>query len=297
MKFNTKILYWHKVGFALLLGIFAGSIFMYFFWAQVEEVTSDRQRTFGSLHEDLDVDFFVEAEYAFTSSGLKYISGTEDSSHKPILAAFNSMIYGTFLEKYVGNLIVYYREDSNILAFVKPRRVLDDTVQYRSLWDDADWRAWYREEWDNSTWDVYINRGLIGNDKVQLLSTIAHEMGHVVSLNSFEIDRFSAGSEGTCKTFLTVYGCVSSTSYIYAFMEEFWIRDDWWTGEEFVSWYAEESPYEDFSETFDAFVRNGRPQGFGTRSAKVNFFYRFDELITLREKMRKAMVEIEKVYY
>ncbi len=54
----------------------------------------------------------------------------------------------------------------------------------------------------------------------------------------------------------------------------------------FVSDYAATNVEEDISESFRVFVLEAKPSGNTIKDQKVNFFYRFPELVELRKAIR-----------
>lgn len=112
-------------------------------------------------------------------------------------------------------------------------------------------------------------------DKVELVYTLVHEFGHLLSLNVEQVELIG---EDDCEgTYFTGEGCSRADSYINLFYEEFWTGGDFG----FVTEYAATNAAEDFAESFAFFVL-----GEEALNEKVEFFYGFKELVKLRDLIR-----------
>lgn len=171
------------------------------------------------------------------------------------------------------------------------------------------------------TWELAIDAtdyldGTTIKSKKELQATLIHEYMHILSLNSSQLD-FSTDKE-ECTTYNPDDACLQSDAYLNDFFNEFW-RGSFYTeyqsavegcdlegGEEcegladfyfdnsssFVSYYAVTDPAEDIAESFAAFVLLPDLDSLsGDAKKKVKFFEDFDELVTLRRDIRKALIK------
>ncbi|WP_432662140.1 hypothetical protein R9X47_16395 [Wukongibacter baidiensis] len=171
------------------------------------------------------------------------------------------------------------------------------------------------EEGDNSKWMISVDMvdGIKNDGKLnekELTDTIIHEFGHILTLNSDEID--AREPKDNESTFVTMEGVTKKESYLNQFYQKFWkeIYDEWEEIEEiedddeyydaqeefyekykarFVSDYAATNPGEDIAETFMHFVTEKKPRGKTIADKKVLFLYSFPELVKMREEIREAM--------
>ena len=161
-------------------------------------------------------------------------------------------------------------------------------------------------------------------DTYNLTFTLIHEFGHLLTLNSEQappsIRVFNnPDDEGIfqqeiakCPEYFPGEGCSTSTSYINAFYDRFWvdIYDEWdeinYIEDEdayyealddfyykyenqFVTDYAVTTPEEDIAESWTFFVLAPRPSGDTITDQKVLFFYEYPELVQLREKILNSL--------
>jgi hypothetical protein len=154
----------------------------------------------------------------------------------------------------------------------------------------------------------------------ELTFTLIHEYGHLLTLNASQVeinefvfahpddeDAYYAAVEN-CETYFTGEGCALPSSYFYRFYDEFWqdiyaewdelqyIEDDdeyydamdefyFAHEDQFVTDYAVTNPGEDIAESWAVFVTQPKPSGETIAEKKVLFFYRFPELVTLRNEI------------
>ena len=144
------------------------------------------------------------------------------------------------------------------------------------------------------------------SDKQELIYTVIHEFGHILTLNNEQVD--ATISESACANYFTGEGCAKSNSYIYKLQSQFWV--DIWSqfltaqkgGESelqkfytnnstrFVTQYAATNPGEDIAEVFATFVtRNTGANGNSIAEQKIQLMYNYPELVTLRDYIRKNL--------
>ncbi|MDD3797072.1 MAG: M28 family peptidase [Lachnospiraceae bacterium] len=124
------------------------------------------------------------------------------------------------------------------------------------------------------------------------VATVIHEFGHVIGMNRDQLDVAANGDDSYS---LPPYW---EASYMAAFMTDFYPdqeMDDRHAGEnhiflehpdEYVSFYASDKTMEDFAESFKCFVMMNEQEGTSIAQQKVNFFYQYPELVSIREWIR-----------
>lgn len=169
---------------------------------------------------------------------------------------------------------------------------------------------------DNNKWDLSINissfqeeNGLINRDNA--IETLIHEFAHVLTLWKTQVryipiyawDQFIEKAEQDCKTYFIWEWCLSSDSYLYWFIKEFWqenfsrsqdnIEDDFFSENKnaYITEYAASNPWEDIAESFSFFVLLPKPDGENIAEDKLLFFYQYPELIKLRNFIRMRIVK------
>lgn len=163
-------------------------------------------------------------------------------------------------------------------------------------------------------------------DPYDLTYTLLHEFGHLLTLNSDQLELSRAVFDhpddqelfdreaAKCPQYFPGEGCSRPNSYINKFYERFWtgLHDEWLEidaeedqnayedrldafyrkyRDQFVSDYAATSPAEDIAETWTYFVLDSTPAGSSTAEAKLLFFYEYPELISLRTKILGNLCE------
>lgn len=172
---------------------------------------------------------------------------------------------------------------------------------------------------DPARWDLWVDISDAEHPQ-DLTFTLIHEFGHLLTLNAAQIEpnlRFFNNPDDpdifyeeslSCPNYFAYEGCANADSYLNLFIEEFWydIFDEWADidmeededryyerlddfyyryEDQFVTDYAATSPEEDIAEAFSFFILTERPAGDSIAEQKVLFFYRFPELIRLREQI------------
>lgn len=149
-------------------------------------------------------------------------------------------------------------------------------------------------------WHVNVNAAY-KNEKKDLVHTMVHEYGHIVSLNSTQV---KGNVESTCPYLKLDEGCADQSSYINAFYDQSWKKygkdvpanegqvandvSDFYNNHQtaFVSEYAATNYGEDWAESWAAFVTQAQPKGTQEKDKKVLFFYGYPELVTNRDRIR-----------
>lgn len=138
-------------------------------------------------------------------------------------------------------------------------------------------------------------------NKKDMDETIVHEFGHIITLNHTQMTSVSSD------TYETQEGILAKDSYMNQFYDSFWkdktdmyllSNDEGYREYDverlygdhatwFVSDYAATNVEEDISESFRVFVLEDKPNGNTIKDQKkVNFFYQFPELVTMRDEIR-----------
>ncbi len=166
------------------------------------------------------------------------------------------------------------------------------------------------------------------SDRLNLAYTLIHEYAHLLTLGPNQVTPSEAvfnypgdngiylSEVGACPNYFPGEGCSQSDSYINAFFNEFWsgihpewqdinlIEDDDFYYEalddffyahedQFVTSYAASNPEEDIAEVFTFFVLASRPNGDNIAEQKILFFYRYPELVQLRDEILRGVCQLD----
>ena len=167
------------------------------------------------------------------------------------------------------------------------------------------------------------------DDKLNLTYTLIHEYAHLLTLGPNQVtpsqavfsnpndDDIYYDEVSACPNYFPGEGCSQPNSYINAFFNEFWtdIYEEWsdinlieeddtyykalddfyYTYEDrFLTDYAATNPEEDIAEAFTFFVLSPRPTNDDTiAEQKILFFYRYTELIHLRDEIQHGMCQLK----
>lgn len=155
-----------------------------------------------------------------------------------------------------------------------------------------------RSEADPSRWDVDIN-ATATTDQRDLVVTLVHEYGHIVTLSPPEVT-----AQTPCPGVTIDEGCAVPQSLLSTVMTR------WWAGYgdgaasapdrdadtadalaaahpgAFVSGYAATSPVEDLAETWAWFVLTDKPAGAGEAQDKIRLLWERPDLVAERGRIR-----------
>jgi hypothetical protein len=148
-------------------------------------------------------------------------------------------------------------------------------------------------------------------DEKQFTPTLVHEFGHMVTLNTsqinYELDK------ADCPRYFRDPGCSQPSSYLQLFYEHFWkgaTYEKWQAiahesdpaivesglkkfyqayPQDFVNEYAATKIEEDIAESWTIFVLSPKLSGNIPLEQKVNFFYEFPELVQTRSDIRNRI--------
>ena len=159
----------------------------------------------------------------------------------------------------------------------------------------------YETKTDLSTWQMGLAINF-ADDQNELLYTIIHEFGHILTLNNTQLD--ASISRNACQNYFPGEGCAKVVSFINKLYNLGW--DDIWgeyqqaQGSEtamqafydrhqdrFVTNYAATNPGEDIAEVFATFVTmSSKPAGNTIAERKILLMYDEPELVSLRDYIR-----------
>lgn len=145
-------------------------------------------------------------------------------------------------------------------------------------------------------------------------STLIHEYAHILTLgpsqmryypvssNESVLERFSEN----CVTNLLQEWCLHEDAYLDDFIDIFWNDTEYlekvrneeisaYQGNEldYITEYAATNPGEDIAESFTYFVLNGKKDSETVAEQKLNFFYNYSELETLRKQIRSRLSDLK----
>lgn len=169
--------------------------------------------------------------------------------------------------------------------------------------DDSDTLAYVYQDDDLEYWVLAANLATSG-DHEQLVATLIHEYGHILTLETSEV----SPDVGVCSTLDLDEGCAAEDSVVFAFQRRFWSgyedapdpansdADVAWEfylehEDDFVSDYAATNVVEDLAETFMTFVLEDEPTGTSTVAEKLDFFWRYPEFVAIRERIRAEFAD------
>lgn len=197
--------------------------------------------------------------------------------------------------------------------------IVSNYVKFFAVYeDDSDTFAYVEESEEGNVWVLAINLGNISLDSevsvFEAAETMIHEFSHVLTLNSSQVPD---GDPDTCPGHYVAEGCPLKSSYFQTFIDTFWNSNDIQyvldvaeeldedyaleaieefyeaNPERFVSDYAATNPGEDIAESFNHFIFKEKSElDSQVKDLKAHFFYRYPELVNLRNAIRKNMKSI-----
>ena len=260
-------------------------------------------------YEEINSDIFVE--YLLDPIDMKAyftLNSQKNLVLKPLLPIIESNPTPSELETYDK----IWREikdkvGTNLLAsldsFIVYSDGKDETLAYVNYIDDKASR-WYMAI------DIEDSINMEDNSlKEDFYFTIVHELAHVITLNDTQAIYNSEPSFGK---YFEEDISFNEDSYLNEFYNRFWtysidesriiqnldnedIRYKFFLRHEnsFVTDYAATSPSEDIAESFAYFVINEKPMGNEIWEQKIRFFYEFEELVEIKNNIRKKLSSLE----
>lgn len=154
-------------------------------------------------------------------------------------------------------------------------------------------------------------------EKTSLTFTLLHEFGHLLTLNSNQVEvnvslyhhpndeDLYQSAVAACPQYFTGEGCSNPDSYMNVFFDRFWtdfysewqaideqadkdtrlnMLDDFYNTyqDQFLTDYAPTSPEEDIAESWAFFILAPKPEANSIANEKIRFFYEYPELVQLR---------------
>lgn len=209
----------------------------------------------------------------------------DENTHQDLWDQVDLIIPDRYVEQYLSEFVIFSDGLDETLAYVEP---LDESFGVWALGvDPAD----------------SVNTQLF-------TATIVHELAHLLSLNSEQIN---PESDSCHPTYVIMETCVIPSSYVAGLFDRFWVdiheewdeiaqiqdEDTYYSAldefylarqDDFVSDYAVTNPEEDFAESFMVFVLDGSANLSGQAKEKVEFFAEFPEFVELRSEIRNAII-------
>jgi hypothetical protein len=150
------------------------------------------------------------------------------------------------------------------------------------------------------TWSLEIDLADTDN-KAELTYTLLHEYAHILTLNNAQfVADASSGS-----TYQSEDNYTAEDSYLNLFYQQFWadIYSEWegyyddddvdafyeLYPDQFLTDYAATEPEEDIAESWLYFIISLGPEGSSIAEQKIEFFYDFPEMVSLREEIRNNL--------
>lgn len=168
--------------------------------------------------------------------------------------------------------------------------------------DNSDLEAFVSQDDDPQTWTLAVNLAW-ADDESELLATLIHEYGHLLTLNTEQVDP----DVTACPRLDMDEGCADPDSVIEAYYEQFWQRygvsapdadndsdsvaQRFYDRHEadFVDEYAATNVGEDIAETWMTYVvEDHLPLGSGVVAQKLAFFQGYPDLVAIRDRIRAA---------
>ncbi len=189
--------------------------------------------------------------------------------------------------------------DQNIIRTIKtalPQAISDQYLRSIILTENIDGEAFAGEMNDEGHWEIVIDIRSHEGDMKELQKTAIHEVAHILSLNSSQLQ---ANKFADCNTLELDEGCLNTGSYLYPFYNAFWNgqfkQHAFFSQYEkapsaFVSEYASTNLAEDFADTFAEFVERDKPRGRTIAEQKILYMYNFPELVEIRNALRNSNV-------
>jgi hypothetical protein len=152
---------------------------------------------------------------------------------------------------------------------------------------------------DNPDYWILAANLATSKDDADLIATLVHEYAHILTLDGTQMNQ----AAGSCDTLDLDEGCALGDSYLWSFEEQFWsaysdaptadntdedVAYNFYLAheEDFVSDYAATNVVEDIAESFMTFVLEDQPDGQSVTAQKLDFFWNYPELVTIRERIR-----------
>ena len=221
--------------------------------------------------------------------------------------------------------VQYWETVSSIL----PNNLLDEYVVSLRLFSDGrneDLGGMNQLDETVEFWQIDLDTAdmnIFTKDSLKVLDythTLIHEFGHLLTLNTSQIELTDEKKEDPDRGYLTIEGYAIKGSYLSLFVNQFWrsnFLQEWDrisskrnkkkkvdllydfylnNADEFLTDYAAESPEEDIAESWTFFVLSDKPSQNEIKHQKIKFFYQFPELVEYRKEIRANIAFIPNSY-
>ena len=235
--------------------------------------------------EHFDLNQNILANYSISGDMISLIEWTDNKKAQEVWEAFSILIPLSAR----GDFHKYF--------------VLDD--------DDSDTAALVeQDEQDQNKWNITVNLSDVYVDEKidnESYATLIHEFAHVLTLNKTQV-RYMPVTENedilqrfeeNCQWNFLQEWCLDEKAYLDDFIDIFWSDKEFlekvrneevnaydWNESSFITDYAATNPWEDIAESFTYFVLKTKQTGSTNADKKLNFFYNYPALETLRKQIR-----------
>lgn len=258
-----------------------------FLYEKLEKILTDAGFDSDEVLTQMESGSVIYAKFQLKDADIAYI-GDKTGATPGDIEKFNYLVDRTLkvvsedMKPYVEHILINSDGKDNVLAYVRQEN--DELTKWRIVLDinDAfDAKGDYINEYDE---------------------TIVHEFAHLLTLNASQMQKNSSN------TYENEEGILTEDAYLNQFYQKFWLDIqgdfdeivdaydpdtvyDFYDKYEdhFVTDYAATNPEEDIAESFRLFVCFDKPQGDEIKDEKVKWFYQFEELVELRERIRENL--------
>jgi hypothetical protein len=235
------------------------------------------------------------------SIGSLYTSATTGSETKGIV--YTVAVVGLQPSPTIAHNNLWQLVNKLIGSDVAQRRLLSFEV-FDDANNDTAAAVWRSE--NPAKWHMSVNQAFASQDKKDLIRTVVHEYGHILTLS----DNQFSDVHGACPRLQLSEGCADGSSYINSYYDLFWKKYNLTAGQAgelsqldaanlyasepqaFVSEYASTNITEDVAESFADFVVKAKSTGSAVKDQKTQFFYDYPKLVALRERMRATAATV-----
>ncbi len=242
----------------------------------------------------------------------------QEEGESPLLAKYS--IDGDIITLVSGENKEQHNDVWNKFITLIPKALRKDFLYFEITNDENSGTAAHvvQDENDHLRWNMNVNLASFYEDGKfigeEWYATLIHEFTHVMTLNKSQM-RYAPITEDegilqrfaeNCETNFVQEGCLNETAYLDDFIDTFWTNKeelkkaqeegwDVYTGNEskYITDYAATNPGEDISESFTYFVLRAKPTGNTVADQKLQFFYNYKELESLRLGIRSRMKSIK----
>ena len=242
----------------------------------------------------------------------------EPKSDWEISAAYS--ISGNVITLVSGQDDVKNQEVWNIFSALIPESAREDIVRFEVSNDENSDTSAHVEQivGNNTKWLMNVNIASFYIDWVlepeESYATLIHEFSHVLTLNKTQVryvpetqdDLLIERFEQSCEWNMLQEGCLNTDAYLDDFIDAFWsdknylekVRNEEISAYEdspksFVTEYAATNPGEDIAESFTYFVLRAKPEGNTIADQKLQFFYNYKKLESLRKQIRSNLAQLK----